>query len=476
MEKLKRLQTAFARYLPLVDDPGAFWACLLEPLQPCLWVNPLKATAELLHSYCAEQGIELEPVPWYPGAFRMRGWDRPGATLPFVAGWYYVQEEIAMAAVVALDPQPGERVVDLCAAPGGKTAQIALRVNPGGFVVANELQMERLSALRTTIDRLGLLNVLVTWYDGRFVPLPEGVWDRVLVDAPCTGEGTVRKGQQSWRPVSEGFRHAYAALQKALLRHALRLVKPGGVVVYSTCTFAPEENELVLDSVLGDHGILEPFSIPGLRSLPGVTVWEGRQLRSDLVHAQRFWPHLNDTGGFFIARIRRTAVEMPARRSEPAVPRRLPVQPVQPTEAVEWMVQRFGMPRELGEQYRYWMRGQEVVWVAEPWVEPLGDIGVESIGIPFVSLKRGHIKPKTAALQRFGRLCQRNVVELSQEQQARRFVTGQSQNLEAAVEPGFVHVRYRALELGCGLYARGQLHSQIPRRLQTLAVSDDGEF
>ncbi len=467
---VQRLEHAFARYAPLIDEPQAFWSCLREPLQPCLWVNPVKTSIERFQAYCLERGITLEPISWYPGAFRMPGIERPGATLPFVAGWYYVQEEIAMAAVVALDPQPGERIVDLCAAPGGKTAQIALRVYPSGFVVANEAAMERLSGLRTTVDRLGLLNVVVTWADGRWISLPDGIWDRVLVDAPCTGEGTVRKAGQSWRPVSEGFRQYCAALQRALLRRALQLVKPGGVVVYSTCTFAPEENEMVLDAVLGDYGVVEPVSIAGLRAAPGLRRWEGRSFRADLVHACRFWPHLNNTGGFFLARIRRTDVAMPPVRVKPRAQRE-PLQPAQRLEGIAWMCERFGLDSELFSAYRYWMRGREKLWMATPQAEPPPEPAAESIGIALLSYKRDHVKPKTFALQLLGRHIRRNVVELESESAAVRFVSGQSQNVSAEVEPGFVHVRYREFELGCGLYARGQLHSQIPRSLHTMVVT-----
>ncbi|GBD06964.1 Ribosomal RNA small subunit methyltransferase F [bacterium HR21] len=471
--KRRRLEEAFARYMPLIEEPQAFWQCVFEPLQPCLWVNPLKTTLEAFHAYCREHGILLEPISWYPGAFRVPGLERPGATLPFVAGWYYVQEEIAMAAVVALDPQPGERIVDLCAAPGGKTAQIALRVRPNGMVVANEAAMERLSGLRTTVDRLGLLNVVVTWGDGRRLPLPEGVWDRVLVDAPCTGEGTVRKMKQGWRPVHREFRQYCSALQRALLRRALQLVKPGGIVVYSTCTFAPEENELVLDAVLGDYGVVEPFSVAGLRSAPGIRQWMGKELRSDVVNACRFWPHLNNTGGFFLARIRRTDVPMPP-LGKVSCPGRAPLQPAQRLDGIAWLCERFGLEPELFAAYRYWMRGREKLWMAIPEVEPPVELPPESVGIALLSYKREHVKPKTFALQLFGKSIRRNVVELPEEQAAIRFVSGQSQNVLTDVEPGFVHVRYREFELGCGLYARGQLHSQIPRSLHTMIADHAG--
>jgi len=475
MDRRTAQQELLRRYAELLDDVQAF-ACALEtPLVPSVWVNPLKTTVERFLAYCHRAGIAAEPIPWYPGGFRLRNCSRPGATLPFVAGWYYVQEEIAMAAVLALDPQPGERIVDLCAAPGGKTAQTALRVGPEGMVIANELQMERLSALRTTIDRLGLLNVVVTWADGRTLPLPSAHWDRVLVDAPCTGEGTLRKRTQSWYGTDERFRRHCMAVQRRLLRHALLLVRPGGIVLYSTCTFAPEENEQVLDEVLGDYGSIEPFDIPQLRATPGVRQWRGRSFRSDVEHARRFWPHHNDTGGFFIARIRRTELPIPEEPSKLSLPKRAQLQPAQRFDGIEWFCQRFGVEPELFAPYRFWMRGQEKLWMATAAAAPPETFPAESIGIPLLSYKQRQIKPKTVALQYLGRFLRRNVVELPDEEAALRFVNGQSQNLSTAeVEPGFVHVRYREFELGCGIYARGQLHSQIPKSLLTGVGREDG--
>lgn len=458
-------EEAFARYLPLVDDPSAFLKALHSPLPVSFWVNPLKAQADTCLEYLRGLGIFPEPVGWFPGAYRVHGWSRPGATLPFLAGWYYVQEEIALTAVVALDPQPGEKIVDLCASPGGKTAQIALRVGSGGVVVANEAHMDRLSGLRATIDRLGLLNVLVTWEDGRFLPLPAGEWDRVLLDAPCSGEGTVRKPGGAFRPAPEAFRRQLHALQKKLLQRALALTRPGGVVVYSTCTFSPEENEAVLDAALGDWGFVEPFDLPGLSAAPGVKIWQGKSFRDDVVHAKRFWPHLNNTGGFFVARIRRTHVPLlgearPFSKSTPAF------NPA-PREPVDAFALRFDIEPELFTRFRFWQRGNRLVWVALPHLEPAPGVAVEGLGMPLVQQTHRGFKPKTFALQYFAPWIRESVVELPSESASLRFVSGQSQNIEAEdTSPGYVLVRFGPFALGCGLYARGQLHSLVPKALQ----------
>lgn len=455
----------FAQYLPLVDDPSAFLSALSSPLPVCFWVNPLKAQPEVCLAYLQSAGVVPEPVSWYPGAYRVRGWERPGATLAFLAGWYYVQEEIALTAVVALDPQPGERIVDLCASPGGKTAQIALKVGSQGLVVANEAQMDRLSGLRATVDRMGLLNVVVTWGDGRWVPLAEGQWDRVLLDAPCTGEGTVRKPAKSFKAAPEGFRRTVQALQKKLLQRALALAKTGGVVVYSTCTFSPDENEAVLDAALGDWGYVEPFEIPGLQSAPGITAWQGKSFRPDVVHAKRFWPHLNDTGGFFVARIRRTDVPL-ATETRP-LSRKTPAFAPASWEPVDTLAQRFGIEPELLQRFRFWQRGSRLLWVALPHVQPLEGVTVEGLGMPLLQHTPRGPKPKTFALQYLAPWIRASVVELADEAAAWRFVSGQSQNLVAeGVSPGYVLVRFGPFALGCGLYGRGQLHSLMPKALQ----------
>lgn len=464
------MEHPFARYEPLLEDVEAFWACLARPLPACLWVNPVKSSPERLLEALREAGYAPEPLGWYPGAYRLPGADKPGATLAFAAGWYYVQEEIALTAVVALDPQPGERILDLCAAPGGKTAQIALRVGSEGVVIANELATRRLSSLRATIERLGLPQVVVMHHDGASLPLESGSFDRVLLDAPCSGEGTLRKRARSWKGYKPAFTETVQRVQRGLLEQALRLVKPDGVLVYSTCTYAPEENEAVLDAVLGDFGYVEPFEIPGLRADSGILRWQGRSFREDVAHARRYWPHLNDTGGFFVARIRRT--------DRPMSPQKRPVeglrydrpQPLEDETPLRWFAERFGLEAQTLEPFRFWRRGREKIWMAWRATPVPDDPPPHSIGVALLRRTNYGYKPTTAALQFFGPQIRRNALSLASLEEARRFLSGQTLNIRPTeeVEPGYVHVRFGSYELGCGLWARGQLHSQIPKGLWVL--------
>jgi len=180
-----------------------------------------------------------------------------------------------------------------------------------GLVVANDVSAGRLPGLRRVVERLGLTSVAVTRGDAARLPGKLGAYDRVLADVPCSGEGTSRKADGRTQGEDPAHRAAVSALQARILARALQLVRPGGVVVYATCTYAPEENEAVLDTVPGDVATIEPLVNVGLDGRPvvrgGINTWGGRTFRSDVVNAARFWPHIDDTGGFFVARLRRRA-------------------------------------------------------------------------------------------------------------------------------------------------------------------------
>ncbi len=302
------IPSAFLRYRAIVDDWEAFVAALRRPLPVCAWTNTLRTTPAQVKAALEAEGLKPEPLAWRPDAFRLPSDSQPGNRLAYVLGHYHVQEEVSLLPVPLLDPQPGERVLDLCAAPGGKTAQIAVRMQNRGTVVANDRNPLRLRQLSGTIERLGLLNVTTTLHDGADYPLESGPFDRVLVDVPCSCEGNFRKDQQ----VADAFAGApeLCGLQTALLHRAVMLCRPGGRIVYATCTFAPEENELVVDAVLrrwGEALRLLPAHLEGFRGAPGLIEWNGRRLHPSLEQTLRVWPHLNDTGGFFVAVLERQA-------------------------------------------------------------------------------------------------------------------------------------------------------------------------
>ena len=287
------------RYREIVPNFDQFVSVQSLPLPVTARINTLKMDGQRLREHLDQGGISHQTFGWYPLGLKLDV-ESPGKLQENLLGYIHIQEELSMVPPLVLDPQPGEQILDLCASPGSKTSQISQMMENKGLVIANEPSLARVAPLRSNCERLGVMNVAVTRYDGR--NFPKVPFDRILVDAPCSSEGRERKGPGVLSRSSCKRSLDLQALQIGLLKNALRLAKPGGVVVYSTCTYAPEENELVVENVL-DKARLEKISITGLQGCPGITDWNGEHLNDDLQNSTRYYPHLNDTGGFFVAKL-----------------------------------------------------------------------------------------------------------------------------------------------------------------------------
>lgn len=295
----------FYRYHSLVDDWNTFLHFSQQPLAPAIWTNTLRTIPEALRHQLAEEDIYATPCPWNSAVFRLPPLAKPGTSFSYLLGLLHIQEEVAALPVHLLAPQPGEYGLDLCAAPGNKTAQIAVQMNNQGLIVANDRSASRLRVLATTIRRLGLTNIVATTEDATSYPKQEQPFDFVLADVPCSCEGTSRKHAKVIQQSSREQSQALARIQTAILWKAVQLCKPGGRIVYATCTYAPEENEGVVNTVLQKYGddqlCVRPWQIEGFETTPGITTWETEAFHPSLKHTRRIWPHHNNTGGFYIA-------------------------------------------------------------------------------------------------------------------------------------------------------------------------------
>jgi NOL1/NOP2/sun family putative RNA methylase len=295
---------AFERYRAIIPDYEALLNALDQPLPTFVRVNTLKIAVGPFQNSMAERGHVLERTPEMEVAFRLHGSATPGSTLEYFSGYYHVQGLTSMLPPGILNPQPEERVLDLCAAPGGKATYLAQLMQNRGVVVANDFRRSRLRILRSHIDRLGTTSILITCYQGQQFP-KRILFDKILLDPPCSAEGTYRSGLQ--RPLSENPNvvKRLSQLQQHLLLRALDLLQKNGTLVYSTCTYAPEENEAVIDEVLrnGQAEIL-PISIPFPHS-EGLPSWEGKRFHPDMTKAVRIYPHQINSWGFFIAHLRK---------------------------------------------------------------------------------------------------------------------------------------------------------------------------
>ena len=272
----------------LGSEYPAFLESLERPRAVALRFNPLKGERPMLPFVGA-------PVPWEPGGFYYDPETRPGLHVYHEAGVYYLQEASAMAPVALLDPKPGERVCDLCAAPGGKTTQIAGRMLGQGFLVCNEINPKRAKILSRNIERMGVANALVTnEHPETLASRFPGFFDRVLVDAPCSGEGMFRKEEAAVTDWSQETVQMCARRQREILDSAARLVRPGGRLVYSTCTFAPEEDEETVAAFLEAHPEFTPEPVEAPCFVPGENA------------SYRMWPHKLLGEGHFAAVLRKT--------------------------------------------------------------------------------------------------------------------------------------------------------------------------
>lgn len=451
------------RYRALVDDWTAFADSLHRPLPATLWAHPDRVGAPELTGLLAESGLEARPLPWHPGALRLAPGRSAGAHWAHAAGLFQIQEAAAMLPAGLLGARPGERVLDLCAAPGNKTAQLALAVGAAGMVVANDPQHGRLAPLRQTIKRLGLCNVLATRRPGEEYPLAEGGFDRVLVDAPCSGEGTWRRRREP-APVADEARARLVIRQYRLLERAIALCRPGATLVYSTCTLAPEENEEVIQQLLETHGghvELLPAEVAGFPSDPGLTHWAGRALDPSLARAMRVWPHRADTGGFFIARLRvRGSAASPApaagaggapEGADEALMERLRRCLELPAEALDGLCLE-----EAGGRYAHL-----VGCGLEPGFRP----PAEFRGLPALARQMRPDKPTTAAVLALGRASRGARVHLDSPD-LQRFFVRQDVRLapgQGLAGQGYVMVWHRGHPVGLGRLRGNALESLYPR-------------
>ena len=275
----------------LGDEYADFLKSLERPRAVALRFNPLKGEAPALP-------FVLDPVPWEPQGFYYDPDARPGLHVYHEAGVYYLQEASAMAPVALLDPQPGERVCDLCAAPGGKTTQIAGRMLGKGFLLCNEINPKRAKILSRNIERMAVANALVTnEHPASLAARFPGFFDRVLVDAPCSGEGMFRKEEAAVTDWSQETVEMCARRQAEILHSAAEMVRPGGRLVYSTCTFAPEEDEMAVAAFLAEHPEFTPEEVPAPWFVP---VENG---------GHRMWPHKLLGEGHFAAVLKKADAE-----------------------------------------------------------------------------------------------------------------------------------------------------------------------
>lgn len=434
------LPDAFLRRIQaqLGVEAQAYLAALDQPAVMGLRVNTLKLSpAELARLV----DWSLEPIPWCDTGFVWEGEARPGKHPYHAAGLYYLQEPSAMAPAEVLRPQPGEWVLDLAAAPGGKATQLATLMRDAGLLVANEVEPRRVRALTENLERFGVRRLLITnEFPQRLVERWGAIFDRVLVDAPCSGEGMFRKSPSTRAEWSEETVRGCASRQRKLLATAAELVKPGGLLAYSTCTFAPEENEQIIDEFLSEH----PEFVMKRVELPGV---EGNRL----------WPHRVRGEGHFVALMQRQGEGWPAPTAEwPEAPRRI-------REVWQGFVTASlaGDPIEGGRLIAMGDR----VYAAPPELPALNGVKVARVGLWLGTLKRDRFEPAHAlALALPAPRSGRRLDLTPSDDRLSRYLRGEA--LREPGEDGWLLVTVDGFGIGWGRRAKGVIKNAYPKALR----------
>ena len=423
----------------LGDEYPAFLCALDAPSALALRLNPKRKDAE------AEAAPYIdEPVPWCAEGRYLAplGEGRPGTAIAHACGAFYLQEASAMASAAVLAAEPGERVLDLCAAPGGKSTQIAAALDDRGLLVSNDPEPARAKALAGNLERMGAANAVVTCALPRKLADRWGEYfDAVLVDAPCSGEGMFRRdpaARDEWNPASpEGC----ARRQAEILDQAARMLRPGGRLVYSTCTFNEYENEGSVLSFLARH----PDFFPEDFQLPGV----GASNRGML----RLFPHRLRGDGHFVAKLRRTG-EGPAAETASSVriDRDL-------CAALEQDICR--LPDFIADMKPF----RQGDWLyARPRICPaLDGLRVISPGLCLVRLGRNHIEPAHALAMAIDPSCARRRVDLD-DGAAHAWLRGEA--VPCRGEKGWTLALHRSMPLGWGKVSDGMLKNHLPKGLR----------
>ncbi|MBM3308774.1 MAG: RsmB/NOP family class I SAM-dependent RNA methyltransferase [Candidatus Altiarchaeales archaeon] len=294
------------RFQALAEDSERFFEYSRRPLRKSIRVNALKTTKDELAAGLRGQNFALTQVPWSEAGFWVEG-KGLSETLEYFLGHYYIQEASSLIPPEILRPTSQDVVLDVCAAPGGKTTHLSALMENQGCILANEIDFKRRAALRFNLSKYGVLNVAITSMDFAGKIECKTKFSKILLDAPCSCEGQFRKNPKALEQWSLNKILRHSGLQKKLITNAIELLDTKGVLIYSTCTLAPEENEEVIDHILSKHGNIkiEPLGKQAFKYRSGVAEWGGKKYSPEVKNCARIYPQDNDTEGFFIARIRK---------------------------------------------------------------------------------------------------------------------------------------------------------------------------
>lgn len=288
---------------------GKEYTKLLESLEKrskdMIRVNTLKISKKKLEKRLIERGWLLQQVPWFSDAFFVETEESLAKTKEHFLGYYYIEDAASLVPPIVLDPRPGDSLLDMCAAPGSKATHIAQLMQNQGLLIANDTNPKRIKALASNLQRMGVTIAVVTRMKGQNIWKLGMSFDKILLDVPCSSSGTYIS---SFRVLNFWSQHTVlrlSNLQKQLIASAYKVLKPGGTLVYSTCSMDPEENEENITWAIKKFGLEpQPIKIKGLKYREGIKEWNGKKYVG-VENCIRFYPWDNWTEGFFVCKLKK---------------------------------------------------------------------------------------------------------------------------------------------------------------------------
>ncbi len=462
-EFLEKIQTILPDGLNMED----FVSACQKPLRKSIRVNTLKISVESFIQRAEEKGWKLSPVPWCETCFWIDA-DESGVplgnTAEHMSGLFYIQEASSMMPVSALfmNDEAYHAVLDTAAAPGSKTTQIAALMNNEGVLVANEYAASRVKVLHANIERCGVRNTALSNFDGRVFGgwLPEQ-FDAVLLDAPCSGEGTLRKDEDAMKNWTQESVLDIADTQKDLIESAFHALKPGGVLVYSTCTLSTEENQQVCHHLKNTFDDAVEFE-----SLENLFEDANSALTEEgFLH---IFPQVYDCEGFFVARIRKHAsVEAPKVKKRMGKFPFTKASKKESTEIAHQLHKVLGI--ELPDEGTVWLRDKDV-WLFPNALEPMiGELRFSRMGIKLAETHKNGYRWQHQVATALATGKETNAIELTIDE-AREWYMGRDvrpQNIPEGVTTGKgeVLVKYQGTIIGLGKWVSNRIKNGLPREL-----------
>lgn len=458
MEDKMSLPTAFEEKMKRLigDEYSEYLKCFDEPRHYGLRVNTAKISTE---DFLKIAPWPLEPVPWIHNGFYYDGENCHPARHPYYfAGLYYLQEPSAMTPADRLPILPGDRVLDVCAAPGGKATELGARLNGTGILAANDLSSSRAKGLLKNIELMGIGNVLILSEEpGKLIPYFREYFDKILIDAPCSGEGMFRKDKKMIRAWEEHGPEYFSKIQKSIITQAAEMLKPGGMMLYSTCTFSPEENEQTIEYLLETHPEFDLCEMEGYEGfssgMPETTASRDERLSRTV----RIFPYRMKGEGHYLALLKKGGDEVT--HTCDALRFASPRKNILPGELDDFL-------RDIKREFdpsRIDIRGDKVYYMPEG-LPALNGVRFIRTGLLMGELKKKRFEPSQALAMNLKKEEYARTIDLSAEdERVIRYLKGETLDVEDLVsskEKGWYLVCVDGYPLGFGKLARQMLKNK----------------